>query len=100
MTRSVPTPVAHPGHAANWWLILLGIICLGLGLWIATGAVVDIDFMNDNHLRRWPPQVVTEVVVAIVLMGVGPWCLLQGIRKSLTGWYKSARDRLSPPESP
>jgi hypothetical protein len=66
-------------------LILLGFTCLGIGLWFATGTVVDIDFMNDNHLKRWPPQVITEIVVTIILMSFGPWCLLQGIRKSLTG---------------
>src|SRR5262249_33791812 len=100
MARPVPAAVAHPIHAANWGLILLGIICLGLGLWFATGTVVEIDFMNDNHLRRWPPQVMTEIVVTMILMGFGPWCLLQGIRKSLTGRYKSSRDRLLPPETP
>ena len=85
MAKPVVAPVAHPIRVANWGLIFLGIICLGFGLWFATGAVVDIDFMNDNHLKRWSPQVITEIVVTIILMGFGPWCLLQGIHKSLTG---------------
>ena len=85
MARQVVAPVALLIRVANWGLILLGIICLGIGLCFATGAVVDIDFMNDNQLKRWPPQVITEIVVTIILMAFGPWCLLQGIRKSLTG---------------
>jgi hypothetical protein len=85
MPKPVLAPVAHPIRVANWGLILLGITCLGIGLWFATGTVVDIDFMNDNHLKRWPPQVITEIVVTIILMSFGPWCLLQGIRKSSTG---------------
>jgi hypothetical protein len=85
MAKPVVAPVAHPIRVANWGLMLLGIICLGIGLWFATGAVVDIDFMNDNHLKRWPPQVIAEIVVAMTLMGFGPWCFLQGIRKSMTG---------------
>jgi hypothetical protein len=40
---------------------------------------------HDNHLKRWPPQVIAEIVVAMTLMGFGPWCFLQGIRKSMTG---------------
>ncbi len=72
MAKPVLAPVAHPIRGANWGLILLGIICLGIGLWLATGAVVNIDFMNDNHLKRWPPQVITEIVVAMTLMGFGP----------------------------
>ena len=85
MAKPVPAPVVHPIRVANWGLILLGIICLGIGLWFATGAVVDIDFLNDNRLKRWPPQVITEIVVTMTLMGFGPWCLLHGIRKSWTG---------------
>jgi hypothetical protein len=85
MAKPVLAPVAHPIRVANWGLMLLGIICLGIGLWFATGAVVDIDFMNANHLKRWSPHVITEIVVSMTLMGFGPWCLLQGIRKSLTG---------------
>ena len=30
------------------------------------------------------------VSIALTLMGFGPWCLLQGIRMSLTGRKKSA----------
>ena len=85
MARPVLAPVARPIRAANWGLIILGIICLGIGLWFAIGAVVDIDFMNDNHMKGWPRQVITEIVVAMTLMGFGPWCLLQGIRKPMTG---------------
>ena len=83
MAKPVLAPVVHPIRDANWGLILLGIICLGIGLWFATGTVVNIDFMNDNHLKRWSPRVITEIVVAMTPMGVGPWCLLQGIRKSM-----------------
>jgi hypothetical protein len=67
-------------RVANWSLMLLGIGCLGIGLCFATGAFVDLDFIHVNHLKSWPPQVIVEMSIAMILMGFGPWCLLQGIR--------------------
>jgi hypothetical protein len=58
----------------------LGVAFLGIGLWSATGAVVDLDLINDHHPNSWPHQVVVEMGIAIMLMGFGPWCLLRGIR--------------------
>jgi hypothetical protein len=78
--------MAKPVFAvANWGLMFLGIACLGIGLWFAVGAFVDLDFMNANHLRRWPSQVIIETGIAMILIGLGPWCLLQGVRTSSTG---------------
>lgn len=70
---------------SNWGLMSLGIACLGIGLWFAIGALVDLDFMNANHLKCWPSQVIMEISIALILMGLGPWCVLQGIRTSSTG---------------
>jgi hypothetical protein len=80
MSKTVLTAADNPLRIANWSLMLLGIVCLGIGLWSATGAVVDLDFLNANHLNGWPLQVITEMCIAIVLMGFGPWCLLRGRR--------------------
>ncbi len=70
-------------RVANWGLMLLGIVCLGIGLCFATGAFVDLDFIDVNHLKSWPPQVIIEMSIAMMLMVFGPWCLLQGIRSTV-----------------
>jgi hypothetical protein len=61
--------------------MLLGFVCVGIGLWFATAAFVDLDYMNVNHLSSWPFQVVIEISIAMMLIGFGPWCLLLGIRR-------------------
>jgi hypothetical protein len=80
MSKPVIARAADPIRAANWGLMLLGIVFLGIGLWSATGAFVDLDFINVHHLNSWPHQVNIEMSIAIILMGLGPWCVLRGIR--------------------
>jgi hypothetical protein len=71
---------ANPIRAANGGLMLLGVAFLGIGLWSATGAFVDLDVINVHHPKSWPHQLLTEMSIAIILMGFGPWCLLRGFR--------------------
>jgi hypothetical protein len=84
MSNPIPASVTKPLRVVRWGLVLLGIVCLGIGLLFVTAAYVDLDFIDRNHLNSWPSQVVMELSVAIMLMGVGPWCLLQGIRSAFT----------------
>jgi hypothetical protein len=91
MAKTVRARAAHTVRIANWGLMFLGIACLGIGLWLAIGAVVDLDFMNANHLKRWPLQVIIEIGIAILLMGFGPWCLLQRFRAPSTDRSKASR---------
>jgi hypothetical protein len=76
----VVVPSANPIRVARWGFVLLGVVCLGIGLFYATAAIVDLDFIDRNYLKAWPPQVVIEMSAAVMLMGLGPWCLLRGIR--------------------
>ncbi len=80
MSHPVPAPRANPRRIANWGPMLLGILCLGIGLVFAIGAFVDLDYMDANHLDTWPPTVIMEIGVAVILAVFGPWCLLHGIR--------------------
>ena len=80
MSTPVTARGAYPTRVTKWGLMLLGIVCLGIGLWFATGAFVDLDFMDVNHLNGWPASVIIEIGTAVILMGVGPWCLLHAIR--------------------
>ncbi len=80
MSRPVPAPRAKPRRIANWGPMLLGIVCLGIGLVFAIGAFVDLDYMDANHLDSWPLTVIIEIGVAVILAVFGPWCLLLGIR--------------------
>jgi hypothetical protein len=80
MSKLVLAPAANPIRVANWGLMLLGVVCLGIGLSSAIGAFVDLDFMDVNHLNGWPASVIIEIGVAVILMGFGPWCLLHAIR--------------------
>jgi hypothetical protein len=80
MSKPVLAPAANPMGVAHWGLMLLGIVCLGIGLLYATAVFVDLDCISRNHLNTWPPQVIIEMSIAILVMGCGPWCLLQGIR--------------------
>jgi hypothetical protein len=93
MAKKVRANAAHTVRVANWGLMLFGIACLGMGLWLAIGAVVDLDYMNANHLKHWPPQVIIEIGIAMMLMGFGPWCLLHRFRASSTDRSKSTRRR-------
>jgi hypothetical protein len=83
MSNPIPAPVTKPLRVVRWALVLLGVVCLGIGLLFVTAAYVDLDFIDRNHLNSWPSQVVMKLSVAIMLMGVGPWCLLQGIRSTV-----------------
>jgi hypothetical protein len=83
MSNPVLAPSTNPIRVAHWGLILLGLACLGMGLFYASAASVDFDFIDRNHLKTWPPQVIIEVSVAVMLMGFGPWCLLRGIRSTV-----------------
>ena len=83
MSKPVLAPAAKSIRVTNWGLMLLGIVCLGIGLWFATGAVVDLDFMKFNHLNSWPSQVIIEISIAITMIGFGPWCLLYGFRATV-----------------
>jgi hypothetical protein len=94
MAKPILVPEAHAVRVANWGLRFLGIVCLGIGLLFAIGAVVDLDFMIANHLNGWPPQVIIEIGIAMMLMGFGPWCLLQRIRATSTDRSKSSRRRI------
>jgi len=80
LSKPVLAPAANPIRVANWGPMLLGVVCLGIGLWFAVGAFVDLDYMDVNHLDGWPPSVIIEIGVAMTLMCIGPWCLLHGIR--------------------
>jgi hypothetical protein len=81
MSGPVLDPPVKPIHGTKWGLMLLGFVCLGIGLCFATGAFVDLDYMSVNHLNGWPFQVVLEISIAIMLIGFGPWCFLLGIRR-------------------
>jgi hypothetical protein len=83
MSKPVVALATNPIRVARWSLILLGIVCLVIGLLYATAATVDLDFIDRNHLKIWPPQVIIEMSVATMLMGFGPWCLLRGIRSTV-----------------
>jgi hypothetical protein len=83
MSEPVLARAADAIRIANRGLMLLGIVCLGTGLLFATGAFVDLDFINRNHLNTWPPQVIIEMSIAMMLMSFGPWCLLQGFRSTV-----------------
>jgi hypothetical protein len=80
MSKPVLAPTASPSRVASRGPMLLGIGCLGIGLWFATGAFVDLDFIHVNHLNNWPTQVIIELGIAMMLMSFGPWCLLQSVR--------------------
>jgi hypothetical protein len=80
MSNPVVAPAANPIRVARRGFILLGVVCLGIGLFYAAAATVDLDFIDRNHVKIWPPQVIIEMSVAVMLMGFGPWCLLRGIR--------------------
>jgi H+/Cl- antiporter ClcA len=80
MSDPVFAQAANPIRVARWSLILLGVVCLGIGVLYATAATVDLDFIDRNHLKTWPHQVLTEMSIAIIMMGFGPWCLLRGMR--------------------
>ena len=82
MSKPILTPKANPIRVANWGPMLLGIACLGIGLWFAIAAFVDLDFIHVNHLNTWPTPVIIEIGIAMLLMGFGPWCLLQGVRSA------------------
>jgi len=73
-------PAPNPGRIANWGWITLGAVCLGISLWSATGAIVDLDYRDVYQLDRWATSVIIEIGVAAILMVFGPWCLLHGIR--------------------
>ena len=49
MSEPVIARAANPIRAANWGLMLLGVAFLGIGLWSATGAFVDLDLINVYH---------------------------------------------------
>jgi hypothetical protein len=83
MSKSVVAPATNPIRVAHWGPILLGILCLGIGLWFAIGVLINLDFIFLNHLTGWPTQVIVEICIAMMLMCLGPWCLLQGIRSSI-----------------
>ena len=83
MSTPVTARAAYPTRVTKWGLMLLGIVCLGIGLWFATGAFVDLDFMNVNHINGWPPSVIVEISFAVMLMAFGPWYTLQGIRSTV-----------------
>jgi hypothetical protein len=83
MSTPVTNRAAYPTRVTKWGLILLGIVCLGIGLWFATGAFVDLDFMNVNHMNGWSRSVIFEMSFAVMLMASGPWCMLQGIRSTV-----------------
>jgi hypothetical protein len=52
MSKLVLTPVANPIRVAHWGPMLLGIVCLGIGLWFAIGAFVDIDFISITGRQK------------------------------------------------
>jgi hypothetical protein len=83
MSNPVPARSTNPIRVAHWGLIVLGVVCLGIGLLYATAASVDIDFIDCYHLKTWPLEVIIEMSVAVMLMGFGPWCLLRGIRSTV-----------------
>ena len=39
MSEPVLDPPANPIRGTSWGLMLLGLVCLGMGLWFATGGV-------------------------------------------------------------
>jgi hypothetical protein len=80
MSRRDFDPAARLVRVGEWGLMLLGIAGLGIGLLFASGAYVDLDFINVNHLNSWPSQVIVEISFAMMLMGAGPWCILQAFR--------------------
>jgi hypothetical protein len=82
MSEPVLAPVANPSRATKWGLMFLGIVCLGIGMWSASGAFVDLDFINVNSLNSWPPQVIIEISIALMQMNFGLWCLLEGVRST------------------
>jgi hypothetical protein len=62
--------------------MLFGLVCLGIGLWFATAAFVDLDFKNVNHMNGRSSQVVIEISTSLMLIGFGPRRLLRGKRGS------------------
>jgi hypothetical protein len=91
MPSPVPAPSANPSRIANWGPMLLGVVCLGIGVLFAIGAYVDVDFMDVNDLDRWPPSVIMEIGAAVILTVFGPWCLLHGIRSRGRQKYEPIR---------
>jgi hypothetical protein len=83
MSKPIVAPATNCSRVGHWGSVLLGIACLGSGLWFAIGVSVNLDFIHVNHMKSWPLQVIIEIGIAMMLMCLGPWCLLQGIRSSI-----------------
>ena len=83
MSRPVLFSAANRIRFAQWALMPVGIVCLGIGLLAATGAVIDFDEISINHVTGWPLSVVVEVGIALLMMGLGPWCVLRVMSQRL-----------------
>ncbi|APW58821.1 hypothetical protein [Paludisphaera borealis] len=68
---------AWPEHAV--WMAILGIVCLGIGSWVALTTLYNLDERFADHLNEWLPQpVMIRLCFALLMTGLGSWSLWRG----------------------
>jgi threonine/homoserine/homoserine lactone efflux protein len=80
MSNSVLAAVVKPVRVGKWGLMLLGVVCLGVGLLSTIGTLVDLDIIFADNLNGWTRQVIVEIGMAVTLVGFGSWSLWRGSR--------------------
>jgi hypothetical protein len=65
------------------WIAILGIVCLGIGSWVAFATLYNLDERFSNHLNEWLPlPVMARFCFALLMTGLGSWSLWRGSRST------------------
>jgi hypothetical protein len=72
---------AKAQRASRWrdrvvWMMVLGIVCVGIGSWVASATLYNLDERFANHLDEWLPRpVMIRSCFVLLMTGLGSWTL-------------------------
>jgi hypothetical protein len=68
------------------WMALLGIVCLGIGSWVALSTLYNLDERFANHLNEGLPRpVMIRFCIVLLMAGLGSWSLWRGSHSAASG---------------
>ncbi len=95
MSRSVPSPAPNLIHAAQWVALLMGLACLGTGMWHIFQIFSNLDLHFANHLNRVIHEhIAIRLGFALMLVtfgAYGAWLGRRSISRDLNAIRRPAR---------
>ncbi len=74
---------ASPRRDRATWMAVLGIVCLGIGSWVAFATLYNLDDRFSKHLNGWlPVAVMARFCFALLMTGLGSWSFWRGSRST------------------